>query len=67
MANYCITFSYDCDHCSKTGECSYSKDCLNKIELNTTPEMTMLLSNFLEQKKRNDKIIYQLKKLAKGM
>jgi hypothetical protein len=62
-----MSFSYNCRYCSKTGECSYYKDCPYKKELNPTPEMELLISHFLEQKKQNDKIIYQLKKLAKGM
>ena len=67
MAHYCITFSYDCNHCSKTGECSYYKDCPYKKELNPTPEMELLISHFLEQKKQNDNIIYQLKQIVQGM
>lgn len=65
MAKYCRTFSYNCSHCSRTGECNGSGTCRDSFEINPTPEQQMLIFHFLEQKKQNDMIIYQLRKLNK--
>lgn len=65
MVKYCRTFSYNCSYCSVTGECKGSGNCRDSFEINPTPEQQMLIFHFLEQKKQNDMIIYQLRKLNK--
>ena len=65
MAKYCKIFSYNCSYCSDMGECFSGGTCRNQLELNPTPEQQMLICYFLEQKKQNDNIIKQLRKLNK--
>ena len=65
MAKYCKTFSYHCSYCSDTGICISSGTCRDQFELDPTPEQQMQIFLFLEQKKQNDRIIRQLRKLNK--
>lgn len=66
MAKYCIEFDYQCKYCSNTCECLTTQQCKKQIDLNPTPEMKIWMSNFLQQKKQNNTIIYYLHKLCKG-
>jgi hypothetical protein len=65
VAKYCKTFSYNCSYCSRAGECKCNGTCRDQFEIDTTPEQQMLIFHFLEQKKQNDMIIRQLRKLNK--
>lgn len=66
MPKYCSGFDYNCKYCSDTCQCMTERDCKKQIELDPTPEMKMVMANFLQQKKQRDTIIWYLNKIVKG-